>query len=85
MMHMSSRTTITLDDDVLAKVKTEMRRTGASFKQAVNEMLRRADILASKSEAKPFKIKARDLGTYPGLNYDCVWRLLEKVEGPGYR
>jgi hypothetical protein len=34
------RTTLTLDDDVGAKLKQEMRKTGRSFKATVNEFLR---------------------------------------------
>ena len=36
------RTTITLDPDVEALVEAERERTGESFKQAVNRLLRRA-------------------------------------------
>jgi hypothetical protein len=35
------RTTLTLDDDVAAKLKTEAQRTGAPFREIVNEVLRR--------------------------------------------
>ena len=35
------RTTLTLDDDVAARLKAEARRTGKPFKQLVNECLRR--------------------------------------------
>ena len=80
------RTTLTLDDDVAAKLKAEARRSGAPFKQVVNETLRRGlNHPAPKPSVPRFEVKARPLGEYPGLNYDCVWRLLEEVEGPGYR
>ena len=36
------RTTITLDDDVVALVESERARTGESFEQAVNRLLRKA-------------------------------------------
>jgi hypothetical protein len=80
------RTTLTLDDDVAAKLKAVMRRTGRSFKETVNEVLRFG--LAQQTPAKkvkPFKIRAKNMGLRPGLNYDCVSRLLEEVEGPNYR
>jgi hypothetical protein len=35
------RTTLTLDDDVAAKLKTEAQRAGPPFREIVNEMLRR--------------------------------------------
>jgi hypothetical protein len=36
------RTTITLEPDVVALVEAERARTGESFKEAVNRLLRRA-------------------------------------------
>jgi Arc/MetJ family transcription regulator len=35
------RTTLTLDDDVAAKLKAEARLAGRPFREIVNEMLRR--------------------------------------------
>ncbi len=80
---MMMRTTLTLDADVAAKLEEEMRATGKSFKQAVNETLRMG-LLARREiqPRKPFRVEARNLGTYPGLNYDNVEELLDQVEGP---
>jgi hypothetical protein len=36
------RTTITLDDDVVALIESERARTGESFRNAVNRLLRRS-------------------------------------------
>ena len=36
------RTTITLDDDVVALIASERQRTGESFREAVNRLLRRS-------------------------------------------
>lgn len=81
------RTTLTLDDDVAAKLKAESRRAGRPFRTTVNEMLRRG--LASRritGGRKPFKISARDLGRLkPGLSLDNVAELIEQVEGPLHR
>jgi len=80
------RTTITLDEDVLAKVKARMRKTGGSFKDVVNEMLRTGLLLSEKAaERKPFKVNARPLGLRPGLNYDSTSEMLEQIEGPWHR
>ncbi len=62
-----------------------MRKTGASFKEAVNNMLRRVDSPPAKPAIKPFKVETRSLGARPGTTYNCVWQLIEDVEGPGYR
>ena len=77
------RTTITLDEDVIAKIRAKMQKTGASFKDVVNEMLRTGLLVAEKAaQQEPFKVNARPLGVRPGLNYDCMSELLEQVEGP---
>jgi negative regulator of replication initiation len=36
------RTTITLDDDVVALIESERTRTGESFRAAINRLLRRS-------------------------------------------
>ena len=80
------RTTLTLDEDVAAKLKAEVRRSGNSFKQVVNEVLRRG--LNSRPPTipeKPFPILARPLGLRPGYSYDNVWELIEQIEGPDYK
>lgn len=80
------RTTLTLDDDVMAKIKAKMQKTGASFKDVVNEMLRTGLLLSDKaSKQKPFKVNARPLGIRPGLNYDSTSELLEQIEGPWHK
>lgn len=83
---MSTRTTITLDDDVRAKLKAEMRKSGKSFKETVNETLRSSLFAPKKAIAtKPFEIKAKNLGLKPGYSYDKPWDLIEEIEGPGYK
>ncbi len=81
------RTTLTLDEDVAAKLRAAMRRNGKSLKATVNEFLRLG--LNSKHERpsrKRFRVRARDLGRLkPGLSLDSVGDLLEQLEGPGSR
>ena len=80
------RTTLTLDDDVATKLRAEARRSGEPFKQIVNRVLRAGlNVRSLAASAPPFKIKARPLGLRPGFNYDKVWELIEKAEGPFYR
>lgn len=83
---MGARTTITLDDDVRAKLESEMRKTGKSFKETVNEAIRVGLLSGSKKPAeKPFKIKAWNMGLKPGYNLDKTWELIEEIEGPYYK
>jgi hypothetical protein len=81
------RTTLTLDEDVAAKLKAEARRTGRPFRAIVNETLRRG--LASRravAAREPFRVQARDLGELrAGLSLDNVGDVLEQLEGPLHR
>jgi plasmid stability protein len=78
------RTTLTLENDVAARLRAEARRTGRPFKDLVNECLRRG--LAQREPARAvarFAVKPRDFGELrPGLSLDNVTELLERIEGP---
>lgn len=74
---------MTLDDDVAAKLKAEVWKSGEPFKQVVNRVLRVG--LNTQKQAKalpPFKIKPRNMGLRPGLDLDNIEELLDKLEGP---
>jgi ribbon-helix-helix CopG family protein len=80
------RTTLTLDDDVAAKLKAEARRTGRPFKEVINEALRAGLRPRDKKSSQPFTVNARDLGDLrPGVSLDNIGDLLEQVEGPSHR
>ena len=81
------RTTLTLDEDVAAKLKSLARRSGLAFRRVVNDTLRRglARPPAAASRA-PFKAAVRDLGRLrPGVSLDNIADLIEQVEGPLHR
>jgi hypothetical protein len=76
------RTTLTLDEDIAAKLKAESRKTGRSFRDTVNACLRAGLTLRKQGDsARPFRVKARDLGLRPGINIDKVSGLLDELEG----
>jgi hypothetical protein len=81
------RTTLTLDDDVAARLQAEARRSGRPFKTVVNEYLRAALSQQKKVKAAPtFRVASRALGgPQPGLTYDDVGALLDHAEGPHRR
>ncbi len=82
----TTRTTLTLDEDIAAKLKAESRKTGKPFKQVVNETLREGFFARrARKDLPPFKVKARPLGLRPGLNYDKISELIEEAEGPFHR
>jgi len=78
------RTTLTIDDDIAMKLKTEAKKeTDKSFKEVVNETLR-LGLLARQKAQKPteFRVNSRSLGIRKGLNYDNIGELLEQIEEP---
>lgn len=79
------RTTLSLDDDVARLLEKESRRSGASFKQIVNQFLRLGLIAAKQPARKPFIVTPRKLGLPSNLSYDNVEQLLETLEGPTHR
>jgi hypothetical protein len=83
--HHDVRTTLTLDDDVAAKLKALSRRTGRAFRDVVNETLRRGLVTPAPQAREPFRVKARDLGLRPGIDLDNIGELLDRIEGPLHR
>ena len=79
------RTTLSLDDDVASLLQKEIRRSGSSFKEAVNQYIRLGITASKQKTGKPFVVKPLDLGLPPGLSYDNVEELLEVMEGPGHK
>ena len=80
------RTTLTLDEDVYRKLESETRRTGRSFKEVVNEHLRKS-LAAAKPASKrtPFRVNARSMGLRPGIDLSNIEQLLDELDGPARR
>ena len=79
------RTTLTLDEDVAAQLKAEVRKSGKPFKQVVNDTIRDGLTRPRRKKLARFKVKARPMGLYPHLNYDKISELIEIAEGPLHR
>lgn len=75
------RTTLTLDQDVVALLKREARKSGEPFKQVVNRYLR-LGLTVKDAPRKPFKVKPWNLQLPP---FTKVEELLEYLEGPQHR
>ena len=77
------RTTLTLDDDVAAKLQTALQRAGQPFREIVNETLRRGlESRRASAQRRAFKVTARVLGNLkPGLSLNNIAELVEHVEG----
>ena len=81
---MSTRTTLTLDDDVADRLASEARRTGSPLRAVVNAAIRRG--LDRRDEVVPrFHVEATALRRRPGMDLDDVEGLLDRLDGPTRR
>lgn len=78
------RTTLTLDDDVAYGLKQAQERDAAkSFKEIVNETLRKGLNGGSRNAPKKrFRVRAMNLGLRKDLNFDNIEEVLDILEGP---
>jgi len=72
------RTTVTLDEDVAAKLKMAARERGVSFKQALNDAVRAG--LSRPSEPRAYRLPTFHLGLRSGVNLDKALRLAAELE-----
>jgi hypothetical protein len=79
-MMRAMRTTVTLDPDVAAKLKEEMRRKDISFKEALNSSIRRGLERGERARAKPYKVRTAKMGARPGVNLDKALQLAGELE-----
>jgi hypothetical protein len=70
------RTTVTLDEDVDAMLRAEIRSTGRPFKQVVNEALRAS--FYRRKTTTPFKVTPKNMGELKvGGSLDKICELVE--------
>ncbi len=80
------RTTLAIDDANYKRLQAEMRKRGCSFREIVNESLRRGlDELTLPKKSEPFVVKTFPTGPRPGISFDSISSLLEEIEGPNGR
>jgi hypothetical protein len=72
------RTTVTLDDDVVAALREESRRTGASFEQVLDEAVRRG--LGAPPATQPYVVPVADLGIRADVDIDTALALAAALE-----
>lgn len=73
------RTTVTLDPDVAARLRTVSRERGTSFKATLNEAIR-AGIDGAQPSSLPYRVDARPMGVRPGIDLDHAGRLAGELE-----
>jgi len=79
-MMLLMRTTVTLDPDVAAKLKAEMRSKDISFKEALNSSIRRGLDSGKSTRPKPYKVRTAKMGVRPGVNLDKALQLAGELE-----
>ena len=81
------RTTLTLDDDIAAKLASASRKSGKPFKQVVNAALRRGLLeMQVARQSGAFVVQAQKMGSLKaGFTLDKISAVLEEADGPHQR
>jgi hypothetical protein len=74
------RTTVTLDPDLAAKLRALARERGVSFKEAMNNALRRGLAPGDAGSRGPYRLASRPLGLRPGVDIEHALRLAGELE-----
>ena len=75
------RTTLTIDDDVAARIEELRRGDGRSLKQIVNQLLREGLRSSERPpEARPYRTKTRKLRLRPGFDAARLNQLVDELE-----
>ena len=75
------RTTLTLEPDVAARLKQEIRRSGKGLKALVNEALRLGLGLSGKPGRAPrFEVRPHAFGFKPGVDLDRMNQLADELD-----
>ena len=75
------RTTLTLEPDVAARLKQEIRRSDESLKALVNEALRLGLGLSGKPVRPPrFEVRPHAFGFKPGVDLDRMNQLVDELD-----
>lgn len=79
------RTTVTIDDDLLAQIEDLRRREGLSFRGALNQLLR-AGIQSQGQPPKPtpYRTPTRKLGLRTGVDATKLNQLVDEMEADAF-
>ncbi|HYH44272.1 MAG TPA: antitoxin [Thermoanaerobaculia bacterium] len=81
------RTTLTLDDDIARQLQDRARRSGESFKEVVNETLRRGLKKGEKpvSRLPRFEVEAKARGFRSGVDVLRLNRISDELEAEEFQ
>lgn len=75
------RTTVTLEPDLAKKVKALAHRSGLSFKQALNDVIRRGLTSPAHQDAQPkYTLEPHPSGFRPGIDQGKLNQLFDQLE-----
>jgi len=74
------RTTVTLDDNVVAALRQVERERGVSFKEALNSAVRAGLTSPASSTGAPFSVEPFRAAIRPGIDLRTANRLLADLE-----
>lgn len=72
------RTTVTLEPDVMVEIKRVMGERDLSFKQAVNDLIRRG--LQTRPDPEPYRVPTFRSAVRPGVDLDKALALAGTLE-----
>lgn len=79
------RTTVTLDPDTEALLRQTMALQKKSFKQALNEAVRRGLRKPGSSNTQPYRVKTFKSGFRPGIDPARLNQMTDELEIEEYR
>lgn len=75
------RTTLTIDDEIAVSLKDLAHRSGRSFRQVVNDALRKGAHALENPEARPYRLSPTSLGLLrSNINLDKALNLADERE-----
>lgn len=73
------RTTVTFDDDVARLISDAQHRERKTFKQVVNEAVRRG-LTETTSDASAYRMRPHHSGVRPGIEVTALNRLADELD-----
>ena len=74
------RTTLTLDDDILAAARTAAAKAGRTLKDVVNEALRAGLASSGRPSPRRYMTRGHPMGLQPGYSLDNIQELLGRLD-----
>ena len=75
------RTTIEFNNFLFQQVRQLQAKSGKTLSETVNDLVHKALGQSKSTKFVDFSVKAKKLGTIPGLDYSNTEALLERAEG----